>query len=321
MSRFRMAIDRFDIVRWADQHVELQDKGGKNVYGRCMVCHSDKKLSISRDKKIVRCFACDDGGKGGNIWNGRADLIRFIMLVLKCNRARAIQELFDKAGPLPVEAKEVDLLDLALPDESMLIGHACDENHPCMQYLVRRGMQRFANQWYMCPTGRYSGRIIIPCLSFGEDWGFEAKSYCGGDPKSLTNLREGALWVTQAWDAERPYAVITEAVFDAEAIGMNAVGMFGSALDENRLTELLRLRSRGVTRLIWMLDDDAFGKQLKIIRKWVSLYFENYRVKFPPHLKGQDPSSLSFLDRWSLIQAAEPVETVWDYVTDLMEAA
>jgi hypothetical protein len=273
-SRFQHAVDRFDIVRWATMHVDdVRDNGGRNVYGTCPVCHSAKKLSISRDKKIVRCFKCDEAGYGGSTWNGRADLVRFIMLVLRCSRGRALQELFEHAGPLPVLDQDRPALDLSLPDESMLIGTGCGEDHPCRVMLRRRGLDRFAHKWFMCPTGHYAGRLIIPVTSFDEDWGFEAKSYNGAEPKSLTNLRDGAIYVSEKWDTSRDWAVVTESVMDAESIGLNAVGLFGSALDENRLTTLLRLRLRGVTKLIWFLDGDAFTKQLGIIRRWMRSVF------------------------------------------------
>ncbi len=292
----------------------MRKDGRKNAYALCPVCGGDKKLSISKEKKIVRCFKCEQG-HGRGVWEGRADAIRFIMIVLKCHRGRALHELFTNVGPLPVEAGEADELDLNLPDEALLIGASCDEDHPCRQFLNRRGLARFVGDWYMCPTGHYHGRVIIPVKSLGEDWGFEAKSYIGAEPKSLANLREGAIYLSRQWDTERDYAVITESCFDAESISMNAVGLFGSALDENRLSTLLPLRRLGVTKLIWFLDGDAFDKQLSIIRKWTSLYFYNHRIRCP---KGQDPNSLPMLDRWKLIQSAVPLNNAFDYADDLM---
>lgn len=237
------------------------------------------------------------------------------MLVLSCNRGRALQELFANVSNLPLEAPEYDERDLNLPEEALLIGTHCNQDHPVRQYLRRRGAEKFASEWYMCPTGHYHGRIIIPVVSFGETWGFDAKSYIGGEPKSLANLRAGAIYTTREWDQEISAAIITESVLDAESFGLNSVGLFGSDLDEDRLMSITLLRRFGVTKLIWFLDGDAFDKQLGIIRKWTSLHFRNYRIRCP---EGQDPNSLPLAERLRLVQTAEPMNGVFDYVDDLM---
>lgn len=301
------AISGFPIVEWASRHItSLRDTGGRNARGDCPICGRHGTLSISRDKRIARCFTCE--AHGSTLWNGRADLVRFIMLVLGCNRGRAIAEIFQHAG-MPMEAIPAEEKNLDIPEDAMCIATSCDPDHPARQRLHERRMGRFEHQWYVCVTGRYSGRWIIPVNLDGQYRGFEAKSYCGQTPKSLTgNLAPGTVYKSETWSYSLTYAVITESVFDAESVGINSIGTFGCNVSEQQFAEILKLRHQGITDLVWLYDPDAMQKQTSVIRRWSAGFFNNRFARLPA---GLDPNAASFNQVWQAINNAEPMDNLY----------
>lgn len=308
MTDIRDAIKRFDIVAFSSQFVDILRDYGTDVIANCPICGGNKKLYISRNKRIVRCFTCDDLGLGGTKWNGRADLISWIMLLRGCSRGAAIREVFDGAGIVSAPVIQVER-DYSFPPEALRISKSCDPSHPCRVELRRRKLEHMMDHWYMCPTGKYAGRYLLPIRFFGRQFGYEAKSYTGATPKSLSVCEPNSLYSSVCWDKSRPFAVITESVFDAETVGVNAIGLLGSALSGDRWKHLYSLQKQGITELVWLLDSDAWRKQRRMIARFSAFYFTNKFAELPP---GEDPNSFGMAACWDRIDNAVVIRTEYD---------
>lgn len=308
MPDLREAIQRFDIVGFSAQFIDILRDYGTDVIADCPICQGKRKLYISRNKRIVRCFTCDEMGLGGDTWTGRADLIQWITILQGCSRREAVELVMTSSGFVYVP-EIVEQKDYTFPREALRISENCNYDHPCRVELRRRNLEHLMDHWYMCPTGKYSGRFILPVRYFDKQLGFEAKSYSGHTPKSLSMCEPDSLYSTVCWDKARPFAVITESIFDAETVGVNALGLMGSGMSADRFARLLDCKKHGVEELIWLLDADAFDKQRRLIERWGMSRFRN---KFAMTPDGLDPNAMGLQKCWDCINAAKPINSVLD---------
>jgi len=84
--------------------------------------------------------------------------------------------------------------------------------------------------------------------------------------------------------------VLVEGVFDVLRVGLDAVGILGSALSTEQLSLLYKARFHTITVI---LDGDAFDKQL-----------ESYFRVFQVILKSRDPGSIDHEELRQLIREA-----------------
>ncbi len=302
------AIDRFPIISWLQQHFRVRDSGRDQLRIDCPVCKGLRTLSVNRDTKQFHCFRCDDGGMGGTVWNGRAGLFGFLMIVERisakaaAHRIRAMAGLPDAPRQLYVQVPSAS----TWPREALPLS-AAPLTHPSVRMLADRGVGHLIPHAKLCVDGEFSDRVLIPCNFFGELTGFEAKTYVGASPKSLLRYftsGRGHVYSSRHWDSTIDFCVVTESILDAETLGVNAIGLFGSVLRDEQLIDLLELRNRGVRKLIWFLDGDALKKQNNSIRRKTSLFFENFSI-LSPH--GEDPNSLGRERCWNLLSQARPI--------------
>ena len=111
--------------------------------------------------------------------------------------------------------------------------NAIPKTDPSVRYLHNRGVQHLVSSSYVCIDGPYRGRILLPAMWLNELMGFEAKSYAGKKPKSLFPdwfLTSATVYTTRRWDNNLPFCVVTESIIDAETLGVNAIGLYGSTL-------------------------------------------------------------------------------------------
>jgi hypothetical protein len=156
----------------------------------------------------------------------------------------------------------------------------------------------------------YANRWILPCHYFGELTGFEAKTYGNGKPKSLFPewFRPDSTVYTTTWDVDQDFCVITESIFDAETLGSNAIGIFGSVLRHGQLQKLLEMRNTcRLRRLVWFLDPDAVKKQTRAIVTKTLPHFTNYIVR-----SEYDPNDTGSTKCWKLVKNSIPVASARD---------
>lgn len=305
------ALASFPVIAWASEHMRLYDKGRQNVYADCPICDGKKTLGIDREKKIFHCFRCNEGGHGAPTWNGRAHVIKMIAILERCSFKRAIEKIFKLAGFPDPPVEYVPIPKVLIPPEAISLSKASQED-PSVLYLKRRGMGHLVEKSFVCLRGEYEGRIILPTNYLGEKTGFEAKAYAGKKPPSKFPEwfdSYGTLYTTP-FDLSLGFCVITESIFDSETIGLNAVGCYGG-FKEGQFDCLLDLKSKGISKFIWMLDWDAWKKQTKAILTKSLGWLDNYVVNMP---RDSDPNDLGRDVCWKLLKACRRVKDEFDLI-------
>lgn len=314
MSSLEQAIHEFPLSLW------LSQKGirGSREYARtnCPHCHGWKTLSIHTSTGRCHCFKCLDGGYAGDVWSGRGGLVDLVMLLEGRSRRDAIQTVFEYAGlpDLRPQGKKAERPSERTdwPPESIPLQEA-PHDHISRRRLRERGLERLEGTLRICTSGTYHDRWILPIWQHGERVGWEAKGWVKMRPPSLFPdwLHTGEiLYTTPQWEQGSDWAVVTESIFDAETLGQNALGIFGSKLSDGQVCRLLEMRKKGLRRLIWFFDEDAWKKQRHVILSKTRTFFENY-VVLGLQL-GDDPNSLGYVRCWELVARAVVVKRTVD---------
>jgi hypothetical protein len=319
MSKLDKAIAEFPLISWLSEFTKVKDRGTRNIYVDCPICETKKSLGVWIEKRLFHCFGCDpnEGGKGGGIWNGRANLVQMIALVDKCSKGKAIAKILKLTG-FPDVYTPQSAPKVIIPEEAIPL-RTCSPRNDAVRYLVEtRKLPHLVETSYVCVEGKYRDRIILPVFSFASDErfkpeliGFEAKSYVNAHPKSLFPDwfdTESNLYVSRFWNIQAEWIAVTESIFDAETIRWDAVGCFGGFKD-GQWSLLLDMRKRGVHKLVWMLDGDAWLKQTKHILARALPFFHNYVVDFK---KDEDPNSVGTERCHQLIEKSRLVADEFD---------
>lgn len=309
----RQAIYEFPIHSYLSGRPGFEDRGGDYLRLNCPICSGRRTLSVNRRTKVAHCFKCDEGGAGLSVWNGKTDIAGLICLFEGISRSAAWKKILSTAGVQETYSSPRFRDDRReLPKESVRLGETC--YHEAAEYLRKRGVSHLLQDARVCIEGKYSGRLILPSQFFGKVNGFEAKSYCGQTPKALypTWMRTGELlYATRQWDNAAGFAVLTESIIDAETLGTNGIGIFGSVLRQGQLALLLSLRSRGIRKLVWMLDADAMAKTANAIQRKTFMWFENFIADLP---EGEDPNSIGHAECWKAVASARPMTDLFDSI-------
>lgn len=315
------AIARFDLVGWLGRKgFPVYNAEGRNVYIDCPVCGGQRKLSISKEKHIGRCFKCDEGGYGRSVWNGRAGLFDLLFLVAGLSRSEAIAEIVRSSGYSYNElAEQQEDVDPQWPEDSCECS-TLNPSHPAVQFLLSRNCGHLVRSCRVVYAGRYKGRILLPAYYKGALVGWEAKTYCSQKPKSLFPewFHTGEyLYQVSRMDYSLGYVVITESAVDAETLGTNAVGLYGSTLSDKQLDRLLELRVDGIHTLVWFLDGDAIRKAVNIVRHKTLSLFDNRVVVVS---KDEDPNKLGYAACWQAVLTSIPISSEADLLRLLFKA-
>lgn len=306
------AIANFPALAWYSEHAEVYPGDGRNSYADCFYCKGKKTVGIWNEKKAFHCLKCDpnEGGRGGDFWNGKAYLVKMVMLVEKLSWRDAISFIYKRTGyPDPPIREKIRPKDL-LPKEAIPLSKA-HQDDPAIKYLRKRSMDHLIEDSYVCINGRYNGRIIIPANHLGESIGWEAKAYQGNTPPSLFPDwmdTYAYFYTSKDFDLGKGLAIITESIIDAETFSSNAIGAFGG-FKGGHLPALLDLKKKGIHTLIWALDGDAWKKQAKhIVTKTLGI-FKNYVCNFKQE---EDPNSVGRERCWQLASEASLIESEYD---------
>ncbi len=319
MSRLRRAIEEFPIRKWLESVGQNVSYGESHARLDCPHCGGrDHSLSVNLTTRFGQCFRCNEGGLNGGGWTGRGSLIALVCLLEGLDRREAVNRIFDLAGL--DDDGPIKRLRTAPELGSLFRLTSAAVDHPSRTLLYGRGLGHLESRIYLSVGGRYSDRWILPCLWLDEVQGFEAKAWSRVvQPKSLFPSwfsSRNAIYTTPRWDWALGHAVITESIFDAETVGQNGVGIYGSVLHGGQFSRLLELRDRGIRRLVWFLDEDAFMKQARAVLHWTRSLFENRWVRVP---RGEDPNSLGHDRCVQLVQQAEAVSDSLDIFLGLSE--
>lgn len=314
------AIKKFPVLTWLSEHTRIRQRENVNVYANCPICKGTWTLGVHVEKRIFHCFKCNEGGKGGSQWNGRASLVTMIRLLERCSFHEAVKLIYKLSGLGDIVFSQLGQREV--PKELLPEGHyrpilSSDAGRKLAKWLDQRGVLHLFDECYLTNT-KYQGRVILPCYYFGELIGFEAKSYTNQTPKSLFPdwMDTYSYFYTTDGKLEREFLVITESVLDAETLSMYTIGLYGSSLKEGQLARLIKLKEQGLKELYWMLDEDAMVKQLKIILTQTGQAFRNKICVLP---KGEDPNSYGSMNCFNAVSGAIAVEDEWQLLQLLAE--
>ncbi|MEM3040531.1 MAG: hypothetical protein QXG97_00720 [Nitrososphaerota archaeon] len=307
---------KFPILRYLTSKYRVYGHS-ENVYIDCPICGGHRKLSVHLELGLFHCFRCKEGGHGAGIWNGATNLPGFIALIERCSLQEAKTRIASWSGIEEPPAVSHRQEEIRWPSEREALPlKLADKSHPARAMLRNRGVEHLIDQARVGTFGKYAGRVLLSA-HFLDQWiGFEAKTFCGQNPKSLfpPGMRTGSyVYTTRAWDRDTPVAYITESIIDAETIGVNAIGIFGSNFTDGHLSRLLTLnRAYGVRQIVWCLDADASLRQIRFLMRKCSGLFQNYIADIPD---GHDPNSLGRERMHELIRTSIPIMSDIDAIS------
>lgn len=176
-------------------------------------------------------------------------------------------------------------------------------NH-ALNYLSRRGVtpsEIIKYQIGYCEEGVYKHKVIVPSYDrYGKLNYFVGRSFYDGgfkhkNPDASKDVIGFDMFVN--WDLP---IVICEGVFDAMAIRMNAIPLFGKSPQSELQKEII---GRGVSKVYIALDSEAFENSLRFAETLMNEGIEVFVIE----LEDSDPSELGFESFYKLLKNTEPL--------------
>lgn len=266
----------------------------------CPKCHHHKpKLVIDLNSGKYHCWVCSLGGKNiygllnyinaDRIYYGR---IKTAMSNIGVYSSDNIKYTCNNSIiTLPKEFKPISVKNNSLERRRALI------------YLKNRGFNAidiFRYNIGYADSGEYSDRIIIPSYNdIGKLNYFVTRSYYDIQMKyknpaaAKTELIIFELFINFNYPI-----VLTEGVFDAIAIKINAIPLLGKYLSNRLLNKLYKHKPK----VYICLDPDAKEQAVDIHTRLINEGLESYIVDLP---NNTDPAELGTNKVWKYINASE----------------
>jgi len=178
------------------------------------------------------------------------------------------------------------------PSTSVIRKHA-------LRYLEQRGVSSSDIVKYSigyCEDGEYKHKIIVPSydsnsrLNYFVGRSFYDSAYKHKNPTVSKDVVGFEMLVN--WDLP---IVICEGVYDAMAIRMNAIPLFGKSPQSELLKQII---AKGVKKIYIALDSDAFTNALRFAQNLMNEGVDVYIIE----LNDSDPSEMGFDDFYKLMK-------------------
>lgn len=206
-----------------------------------------------------------------------------------------------------------------IPPEAIPLKELPD-HEPARQLLIRRHVPQLIPISYVCASGYYKDRVVLPCLELDILRGSECKAIYKAENKSLFHPpgefpRANTVYTTRVWNPNSKRLVVTESILDAETFSgiENACGTYGSELSEGQVVAILGL---GAEEIVWALDGDAHDKVLKAFKKYGSDLWNNSIIQFG---QKEDPNSVGPFECAKRLTNRKKIETEWDLMSLAIE--
>lgn len=264
---------------------------GANIGSKCIGLQCPRCLDNAYHAAVFRetphtctCWRCGYGislsqfiyeSQGGNLTDIKTK-VKFLLYGRK-----AIQKPVEEVLKPAVIEKDVQLpsgiLPIAEAKSSLLVASFCKTREMGVEMFIER-------DFYVCFSGNYEGRLIIPIIHKGK-----LISYQSRDMTGLSHLRYKTCPDTKLnntlfnIDSIKDIMIITEGVFDALRVGKEAVATFGTSITEHQLQLILELNP---ARVVFAWDSDAYLKARKAAKQLKPFLERVDVIKFP---RGLDP--------------------------------
>ena len=309
------AIQEFDFESYVDSKFEKTYKTGKpyRIRTHCPFCDDEKTghFYIHFPKRWVYCQKCKYNPK----W-----LPQFLADMEGISFQEAVNWLTDESIIFGDKKKVSEIVESLYLEEESEVEHTysyleldstfvplLEETHipivdralqTAHDYLNRRGVSDFQIKKYdirYCYEGRYVGRIIVPCYHQGKVVTFVGRDVTGHSLQKYLNPtanKQGDFLFN--YDAVvGDTIVVAEGVFDAIAIGDNAVASFGKSLSQRQLALL-----GSYSEVVFYWDDDAYEQ----VERYASQL--NGTVKTILHPDELDAGSRSYEENRRIVEEA-----------------
>ena len=291
---------KFDVLSYIQSLGIPYKEKGKNV-GRgwvglkCPNCGDDPDyhLGVNLERGTFNCWRC---GITGNF----VKLVRLLEGVSLKTALRIANSWRIEGDPLVENDEKPPIKELRLPPYSYpfrsLNGNPLGRK--ALRYLVEHRKFSFSEikDFYYCTGGSFAYRIVIPVYRNGKLVNYLGRSWNGREPKYLNCPNDEAIvplseLVYPVNVLTNDFLVLTEGVFDALRVGVNAVALFGKRrrLSDAQIEEIAKVKPKN---LIIMFDSDA-EEDAEALGEFLWLYLPNVRIFVVVPDGGKDPADLT----------------------------
>ena len=279
----RINIDPAKIEKWVKANFpDYIRRTGKNgdelVIANPFYGNDSKKFNISLTKAVCHDWRDDSWALPVNPKTGKANksFIKFVKLYRKCSYDQAIKEVLGSSVDLKnvyrpeaiSEPSNLEVLEVQLPSNATALSVADDRIALMVKrYLYSRGYTD--DQINMKMLMHKGSDIIWPYFEYEELVYWQSRSILNkrfnfpdsqvfdGD-RLKGKLEVGKSDFLYGFDEVKygSYAIITEAIFDQNTIGDQALASGGATLSK---TQIKKLKLLGVTKVILAADADNAG--------------------------------------------------------------
>lgn len=277
---------------------EGNKQGTDEYYFGCPFCHHyKKKLAVNVAKRRWQCWKCGAKGRGIKSLVRKLDIPPHIKKDL-------YPILADEAPSTHSEPEEY--VPVFLPSEYLPLWkpHKNPEYHHALKYLRDRGYSTPHILRYRlgyCIEGRYANRIIVP--NYDETGNlnyFVARAFFDSGlkynnppvSKNVVGFEDMINWNEDL--------ILVEGSFDAMAVGINAIPLYGKIIPRSLRTAIVEKKVR---RIYIMLDPDATKEA---VRQCEYLYKNGVDVRWV-QLDEKDPGEMTKDEIFDKISTAIPM--------------
>jgi len=189
----------------------------------------------------------------------------------------------------------------------------------CAPYLLDRGYNlEYARLWRLmfAPGGRFAGRLVLPVLnSLGEMTYFQARTIFTSDdsdepkyrnPSARDGMgRNNAVFNLDSAERYRHDTLyVCEGAFNAMAIGVNAIALFGKTLSESQWSQIASKITRG-TKIVVCFDHGTGKETARAAQRLSSVFTSMSYVQMPDtrdyndwHIRGGHAAVLDVIAKY-----------------------
>lgn len=282
--------NKYDVLRFIKRYVKDYSiiSNGKEISVNCHWCSPKdykKKFTINSKSGLGHCWKCNETAnfyKFSKAYGKTTeDLGKFLLS----------REFSGHSNAIEIETQ------IPYPEDFRFLADSRKTQNSAnyFEYLYSRGLTDEDIDYYSlgyCHYGKLYGRVVVPVFKDEKLVSYIARTIGDAIPKVLTpksqpgthGIKDYVFNLERAKETKLLY--VGEGVFDAIALGVHGICLFGKEATKKQIAEILNCKPR---RIVVCLDGDAYKYSLKLASQ-LMLHCKDVRVvKF--HEK-DDPASL-----------------------------